>query len=631
MSKNTLQETSSRQKKVAVQDKPSKRDKTNAQNKTDTLDKAALKAKNHRRNHRLAGYAWRARKSFLPALTLDGLDTALNLLAPLLVGRILDEQVMRQSQNLAGAGDGLTYYLQLLGLYFLVVLIGAGIGYAGQYLFQYSANNIGRLVQMDVFQHLQKMPLSFFDHMAAGKVVSRVTNDTKALKMLFSQVITRLISAIIFSLGIFISLFFVDRVLFLMALVPLPLLYLVFKDFKRKSSYFSTQSRKEISELNGQLNENIQGMEIIQSLGREDRVRDKFTRLNDQHFQTSFEFTKLFSYSSSNVVGVLNRFSMAAILAYFGYASLQGNTQLPLGSLYVFIEYMRRLFQQFEIVLDRIGGLERSLGAADHIFEILDLPQVQYQEGELAPVQGEIRFEHVNFSYLEGEPVLKNLSFEVKAGASAAFVGATGSGKSTIMNLLAGFYPLDSGDIFVDGQKLEDLPLLELRQQMAIVLQDPFLFSGTLYSNISLDKEDISPAQAEAALREVGGAQLLDRLEKGIMTPVNRQGQGFSAGERQLISFARALAQEPRILILDEATSNVDSATEGMIQQGIERLQEGRTTLLIAHRLSTIRDADTIYVLDKGILKEAGKHADLMSLGGIYAQMYEEQSKSIAS
>ncbi len=594
------------------------------------LKTSEAKAKTKKRNQRLFAYAWRARKSFIPALCLDGIDTALNLAAPLLVGQILNEQVISQSQNLASQGGGLAYYFKLLGLYFLVILVASAIGYAGQYLFQYAANHIGRLVQMDVFQHLQKLPLSFFDHTAAGKVVSRVTNDTKALQMLFSQVITRLISAGVFALGIFISLFFVDKTLFLMALIPLPILYWVFKDFKRKSSHYSTLARKEVSELNSQLNENIQGMEIIQSLGREDRVLKQFTDLNDQHFKTNYEFTKLFSYSSSNVVGVLNRLSMAAILAYFGYASLQGNTQLPLGSLYVFIEYMRRLFQQFDIVLQRIGSLERSLGAADHIFELLDQPLVSYQEGELAPVQGTIAFQQVNFSYLKDEPVLKNLSFEVKAGESAAFVGATGSGKSTIMNLLAGFYPLDKGRILIDGENLEALPLPALRQQMAIVLQDPFLFSGTIYSNISLDKENISPAKAEAALREVGGAALLDRLEKGIMSPVSRQGLGFSSGERQLISFARALAQEPHILVLDEATSNVDSATEAMIQAGIERLQEGQTTLLIAHRLSTIRDADTIYVLDKGELKESGKHADLMALGGIYARMYEEQSKSIA-
>lgn len=590
-----------------------------------------FKAKRKRRNHRLLSYTWRTRKSFIPALCLDGVDTALNLLAPLVVGQILNEQVISRSQNGLAGVDGLAYYFQLLGLYLGLILLASAIGYAGQYLFQVAANDISRLIQLDVFKHLQKLPLSFFDHTAAGKVVSRVTNDTKALRTLFAQVITRLISAGVFCLGIFISLFFVDKTLFLMALLPLPILYFVYKDFKRKSSHYSTLGRKEVSELNSQLNENIQGMEIIQSLGREDRVLQKFTQLNDQHFKTNYEFTKLFSYSSSNVVGLLNRLSMAAILAYFGYASLAGKTDLPLGSLYVFIEYMRRLFQQFDIVLQRIGSLERSLGAADHIFDLLDQPIVTYQEGDLPPLQGKIAFDQVNFSYLPGEPVLKNLSFTVPAGESAAFVGATGSGKSTIMNLLAGFYPLDTGQISIDGKDLDRIPLPALRQQMALVLQDPFLFAGTLYSNISLESADISPADAEAALREVGGGPLLDRLEKGIMSVVNRQGQGFSAGERQLISFARALAQQPRILILDEATSNVDSATESLIQAGINRLQEGRTTLLIAHRLSTIRDADTIYVLDKGEVKESGKHAELMAMGGLYAKMYQEQAQSIAS
>ncbi|MDO5015507.1 MAG: ABC transporter ATP-binding protein [Eubacteriales bacterium] len=595
----------------------------NTDNEKQSLSKEELKERRKFRHQLLRSYTWKAKKYFIPGLIIEAVATAANLLGPIIVGKILNDQVISAAKQ-----DGLTFYLQLLLVYLCTMVAGSLLRYASQYLFQLTANNIGRMVQNDVFNHLQLLPISVFDRMPAGTVVSRVTNDSNALKVLYAQIITRLISALIFAVGIYISLASLDYRLFLMALMPLPILAVVFWNFQSKSSRYNRKLRAELSELNGQINENIQGMEVIQSLGREDRVYNDFNRLNTSYFETNKRYTRLYAYSEESIIKLLNILVMAAILAYFGHASLTGSGDVPIGSLYIFTEYMRRLFEQFTMAMQRIGNLTRSLGAADHIFEILQIKTETYLDGEIEDLKGEIQFQDVHFSYIEGEPVLKGINFTLEAGKTAAFVGATGSGKSTIMNLLAGFYPLTEGDILIDGQSIKELPVLSLRRQMAMVLQDPFIFRSSLYRNIALDNKEITPEMAAEALREVGGARILDRAPEGIVTAVESQGKGYSSGERQLISFARALAQEPRILILDEATANIDSETEGLIQSGIKRLQAGRTTLMIAHRLSTIKDANTIYVMDKGEIVEQGTHADLMAMGGLYAKMYEEQSRS---
>lgn len=576
------------------------------------------------RRKKLMGYCWKARGSFLPGLLFEGSSVALDLFAPFLVAEILNKQI-QELHALSETGR----LFRLLAIYLMAMLFSSIFRYASGIFLQRSANGIARMIQLDVFSHLQKLPIAYFDSLPAGKVVSRVTNDSNAVKLLFSAVLVRLISAAIYGIGIYLTLSQLDLRLFLLALLPLPFLWLIFRDFQKKSAKWNYAARRSLSELNGQLNEYIQGMEVIQSLDREERIASDFEKINQENYKINLKLTQLWSYSAFNMTSAFEYLTMAAILAYFGYGSISGAYIVPIGSLYLFVNYMSRFFNQVNQAMQRVGDLERARGAADHIFELLRETPGEETSGELEPVQGEIDFENIHFAYIEDEIVLNGVSFHIPAGDSAAFVGHTGSGKSTIMNLLMGFYRPESGQIRLDGKALEDYPLLSLRRQMAIVLQDPYLFSGTLYSNIALGREDISLEDAEEALREVGGAPLLARLKDGLLSEVREHGNGYSTGERQLISFARALAQNPRILVLDEATANIDSETEALIQKGITRLGQDRTMLLIAHRLSTIQHASRIYVLDHGQIVEAGSHDELMALDGIYAQMVREQSRSL--
>lgn len=583
-----------------------------------------LKQKDRFRRRKLFSYAWKCKRTFLPGVLLEGLAMAADLAAPLLVANILNRQVPRALQTKDSSLVIQTLAATLLW-YLLSVLASSGLRYGSGLLLQSSANHLARIMQVDVFSYLQKLPISYFDRLPAGKVVSRVMNDTKAVKNLFASVLVRLLSASIYGIGIYFTLIFLDRNLFFLALLPLPFLYLIFRDFQSKSARHNYEARRSLSDLNGQLNEDIQGMEVIQSLGCEERIRERFEKTNRDLFEVNLKLTRLWSYSSYNMTTALRYAIMALILLYFGYGSVSGKYFVPVGSLYLFVDYMGKFFEQVHQAMQRISDLERARGAADHIFELLREEAVSEESGELSGVRGEVEFRDARFAYLD-EEVIRGISFRVKANETAAFVGATGSGKSTLMNLLFGFYPLGSGQILIDGRDLSDLPLSKLRSHMAIVLQDPVLFSGTLYSNIALNR-NLSPEEAEKALREVGGGPMLDRLKKGIHSPVSERGQGYSSGEKQLITFARALVRDPRILVLDEATASIDSETEALIQEGIRRLKKGRTTFLIAHRLSTIRHASQIYVLRRGEICERGTHEDLMKKDGIYAEMVREQTR----
>lgn len=573
------------------------------------------------RTAKLMEYSKKTWTTLAFGLLLSMLAVLTDLAGPYIIAKLLDGELVE------GLGPkNPSFYFLLLGVFLVTIILASIFRYLNVYYFNKTANKVAMFMQEDVFRHVQKMPIPFFDKLPAGKVVSRITNDTKDVRVLFQVVLSQLITAFVYATGIFISLALIDYKLALMALVPMPFVGIIFVDFKNKSKKYNYAYRRYLSDLNANLNENIQGMEIIHAFNREDRIYEEFDEVNNNVYKEGLKFTKLFAYSGFNAMGTLQFLSLAGALLFFGYGSITKAYPVTVGMLYIFIDYMTKIFDHLTNVVLRVGELEKARGAADHVFELLHMEAIEYGGEKCDEINGVVDYNDVSFAYNDEDYVLSNVSFKVNEGESAAFVGHTGSGKSTIMNLLLGYYKPQSGSITIDGVDLNKVDLRELRKHMSIVLQDPYLFTGDLKSNITLFDDSISDEDAEKALREVGGAGLLSKHSDGIKTEVKEKGSTFSAGERQLISFARALVRDPKILVLDEATSNIDSETEEFIQTGIERLKRGRTTFIIAHRLSTIKNVDTIYVLDKGRIVESGSHDELIEKGGIYRRMYLAQS-----
>ncbi|MEG0472665.1 MAG: ABC transporter ATP-binding protein, partial [Solibacillus sp.] len=363
---------------------------------------------------------------------------------------------------------------------------------------------------------------------------------------------------------------------------------------------------------------------------REDQMKHEFDEMNNEHYEYHRKLLVLDSATSHNLVNILRLAMFAVFVFYFGTQSMTLPEAVSAGTLYAFVDYITRLFNPITNLVNQFSQLERSLVAASRVFELLEQPGENVSETRIDRYTGNVVFDNVSFAYKNDEYVLKNIQFEAKQGETIALVGHTGSGKSSIMNLLFRFYDPQKGRIIIDGQDITKLPRQAVRQHMGIVLQDPYLFTGTIETNVSLNDKRISRETVEKALAAVGGDRVLAKLEKGIDEPVIEKGSTLSSGQRQLISFARALAFDPAILILDEATSNIDSETEEIIQHAMEVLKQGRTTFIIAHRLSTIKNADKILVLDRGEIVEQGSHDELVALGGKYELMYRLQSGALS-
>lgn len=512
-------------------------------------------------------------------------------------------------------------------IYVLLLLAAAGLNWIQQILLQRSAHKIIKRMRLDVFTHLQRLPVRYFDQTPIGKIVSRVTNDTETIRDLYLGVLARVFSGIITMAGILVAMFFLDYRLGLVSLIIIPIVYFWIQLFQKLATKNNFKVRSLVADMNGQLNENIQTMPIIQAYAREKEVLAEFEQKNEENYQTRAKLLRLDALMSHNLSYFLKNLTLALLIWVVGGKSLMNGSFLSLGILYAYIDYVSRLFEPVTQIMNQLSPLQQALVSADRMFQLLDEKGEAVEQGRVPRFKGAVSFKDVEFSYEAGNPVLREIQIDALPGATIALVGHTGSGKSSIMNLLMRFYDPSKGQLLIDGQDVTRLPKQAVREHMGIVLQDPFLFTGTIRSNITLGNPDISEERVRQAIEAVGADRFIDRLPNGLDEPVIEKGATLSAGERQLISFARALAFDPAILVLDEATASVDSETEAVIQDALLTLTKGRTTFIIAHRLSTIKDADEILVLDHGQIVERGPHDVLLAMSGIYAKMYALQSK----
>lgn len=512
--------------------------------------------------------------------------------------------------------------LLLLGSgYFALLVVVSLFAYGKQFFLQKAANKIIQIMREDVFSHIQTLPIRYFDHLPAGKIVSRVTNDTEAIRDLYVTVLATFVSSIIYIIGIFAALFLLDVKLASLCLLIIPILIVWAILYRKYASVYNHKMRSRLSDINGTVNESIQGMPIIQAFRQERETKKEFEELNGDYFKYQNKILNLNAATSHNLVSVLRNIAFTGVIWYFGGASLSATGVISLGILYAFVDYLTRLFSPITNMVNQLANLEQSRVASERVFELLEEKGEAVEEERMPRLQGNVKFDNVSFSYNGKDEVLKNISFEAKQGETVALVGHTGSGKSSIMNVLFQFYEFEKGKLTIDGHDVKEMPKQATREHMGIVLQDPFLFSGTVASNVSLENEKISKEHIVKALHDVGA----ERFANNINEEITEKGSTLSTGERQLISFARALAFDPAILILDEATSSIDTETEAMIQQALEVVKKGRTTFIIAHRLSTIKSADQIIVLDRGTILEKGSHDELMKKRGRYYDMYKTQ------
>ncbi|HEU5141248.1 MAG TPA: ABC transporter ATP-binding protein [Bacillales bacterium] len=565
---------------------------------------------------RLLGYTRPHIKIMVLAFIVLMGATAADVIGPILAKIFIDDYLAPRNFDTAALAI-------LGGGYMLLHLSSVFLNYYQLFTFQKIALWIIQQLRVDVFGKVQHLGLNFFDKTPGGSLVSRITNDTEAIKELFVGVLSTFVQNIIFLIGIFIGMFFLNvrLALFCLALIPIILALMYF--YRRMSSKVYHLSREKLSQLNAKLNESLQGMNIIQALRQQKRMRQEFGKINSEHNSAMVKRIKLDSLLLEPAVNFLYVMAIVLVLSFFGFESFSG--PIEIGVLYAFVNYLDRFFHPVNMMMNRLTQFQQAIVSAERVFGLLDEERMAPdQTGDQSPTikEGKIEFQNVNFSYDGKTNVLKNISFTANPGETIALVGHTGSGKSSITNLLMRFYKLKEGNIAIDGTSLESYDNKELRDKIGLVLQDPFLFVGDVKQNIRLSREGISNEEVEEAARFVQAHPFIEKLPEQYDEPVGERGAAFSSGQRQLISFARTMARNPKILVLDEATSSVDTETEEAIQIALQKMREGRTTIAIAHRLSTIQDADQILVLHHGEIVERGNHQELLNQKGLYYKMY---------
>ena len=544
------------------------------------------------------------------------LATILSDLSPFILQKMIDGPLTALSQ---GGELGALYSMGVL--YLIVLAVGQIFSYIGNRVLIHGGNKVTAQLRDQAFLVMQQLPISYFDDKPAGKIATRIVNDTETLRTQFYNSCMYLVIHLMRFFFIMGVLFTINPMMGLLLCLIFPIFYGIQALYKRMTDKPMKDFFDSRSEINTLVNELLHGASMIQLYGQEERVIEEFDQTTEKMTVANDRLVLADSIASWTLTEFLKYIVIAGILTIAGLSYLGGDLGMTAGFLFINLNYVIQLFDLMANLIRRLPDIRRSLETGQRVLTFLDEKVEADATEEIQIDRAAVEFNHVTFAYEEGKPVLKDISIQAHPGQTLALVGHTGSGKSSIMNLLYRFYDPQEGEIRIDGQNIRHFSRESLRSHMGIVLQDPYLFSGTIASNVAMSQTDIDRDRVLDALKQVGALPMIQRLEKGIDHPVVEKGSAFSSGERQLISFARTLYMNPKILILDEATSHIDTETEEIIQKAMAVLQKGRTTFIIAHRLSTIQDADQILVLSEGRIVERGQHADLIAHGGIYAQM----------
>ena len=563
-------------------------------------------------------YMKHAKKSYVLGFVFSLLNVGLGVAGVYVLSKVFD-----------GITGDLTRQIILKSLivvagYGLILLCSGISNYIRNIYLVKGANEVYVRIQMQVYDHIQSLPIKYFDNMPAGSVVSRITSDVNQIRTFFVSTFVQILIITLKIIFSYMVLFYVDFRFGLFMLALFPVMYIVLKLYNKLSIDSIKGYRRKFSQSNGIINENYQNLEIIKAFNKEKESIEDWNKHNEERYKYWKKLNLVDSLLLHNITGVFRIIIFIGIVYYYAYSHFNNAYGVTLGMVYMFINYTTDIIYRIADFTMGISNYIKAQGAAINIQEILKL---EIEEDKVSEVveedfRGNIKFENVSFSYKDDFYVLRDLNLEIKENQTVAFVGHTGSGKSTIMNLIVKFYSATKGDVLINGRNINDYNKEYLREKTAIVLQDSFLFEGTLLENITISNDE---KKARKALSRVGGDFILEN--RSLDSKVEVGGSNFSTGEKQLICLARALAKDPKILILDESTANIDSETEQNVSRAIEELKQGRTTLIIAHRLSTIKNADMIYVLRKGKVIENGTHEQLLSLNGSYKKMYETQVK----
>lgn len=568
---------------------------------------------------RLLTYSLPHKMRFIVAFLMLSVAISAEMAIPWLAKIILDDVIVPQQFEWA-------HLMGLVSLVMVFYVISALFTYLQAVAFRHSALLVVKDIRQQLFSHVLNLSISTFDKLSAGKLVSYITNDTESMRDMFVSTIPTIIQGSLRIIAIFIAIAILDWRLMLLSLILIPILLTTMHLYRKISMSVFNGIREQVSNINGRINESLQGMALIQAFNQENTFKDKFDKENQRWFEFRTKSIAIDSLMLIPLTRLVSNLTAAGIVAWFAYASLE--VAIAVGTLYAFLNYIERFFDPFRQLSMELRKLQVATVASKRVFELLDekSDQHRYPTDEIAlPMQQDIEFNRVHLSYEEGHAVLSDVSFVAKGGQFTAIVGHTGSGKSSIINLLMRFYQQQQGAILVGGQPLDALPEKQLRKLFGLVSQDPTIFSGSILDNIDLSHSTPNKEKVISAAKQVKAHQFIHRLTNGYDHQPGHGGSSLSVGEKQLLALARALSHQPAIFLLDEATANIDSETEEAVKEALENIQEGRTVIMVAHRLSTIKNADQILVMNKGQVVQSGTHDELIIQEGDYRDLYLAQ------